>query len=362
MIKKASANNKKPQVNDKQRSPKAGFGKILLRLILVLIVIIASSAATGLYVYDKVLPAKFAQSGSLDTQIIFVVKPGAGVNSIASKLALVGAIDHEILFRLKGRLSENTGGLKAGEYSIAANASIDQIFEQLQQAKVIQYPVTIAEGLTVRAIIRQLQKHEFLTGEIKAIPPEGSLHPETWYVIRGTNRQALLDRMRSSQSAILAELWAERDPNLPFSTPEQALILASIVERETGVSLERERVAAVFVNRLRKGMRLESDPTIIYGLNGGEPLGRGLRRSEIDRKTAWNTYHIRGLPPTPISNPGRAAIRATLHPEKTNDLYFVADGTGGHAFARNYAGHLVNVAKWRKIERQRKREAKARMQ
>lgn len=358
MIKKVPASNK-PQVKDKQHSPKSGFGKILLRLVLVLIVIIALFGAAGLYVYDKALPAKFAQAGPLETKIIFVVKPGAGVNSIAAELATVGAIEHEILFRLKGRLSKDAGGLKAGEYNIAANASIDQIFEQLQQAKVIQYVITIAEGLTVRAIIRQLQQHEFLSGKVTAIPPEGSLHPETWHVIRGTNRQDLLKRMQVSQSKILAELWAQREPNLPFSTPEQALILASIVERETGESLERERVAAVFVNRLRKGMRLESDPTIIYGLNGGEPLGRGLRRSEIDRKTAWNTYHIRGLPPTPISNPGRAAIWATLHPAKTRDLYFVADGTGGHAFARNYAGHLMNVAKWRKIERQRRLETKA---
>ncbi|MBL4617973.1 MAG: endolytic transglycosylase MltG [Robiginitomaculum sp.] len=346
-------------MKDRQKSPKVSFRKILLRAFLVLIIIITLFLASGLYVYDRVLPVKFAEAGPLETEIIFVVKPGAGVNSIAAELVKVGAIEHEILFRLKGRLSHDAGGLKAGEYSIDANASIDQIFEKLQKAKVIQYAVTIAEGLTVRAIIRQLQQYEFLTGDITVIPPEGSLHPETWHVIRGTDRQDMLRRMQTSQSKILAELWKDRDPDLPFSTPAQALILASIVERETGVSMERERVAAVFVNRLRKGMRLDSDPTIIYGLNGGEPLGRGLRRSEIDRKTAWNTYHIRGLPPTPISNPGRAAIWATLHPAKTRDLYFVADGTGGHVFAKTYAGHLVNVAKWRRIERKRKREAKA---
>lgn len=355
--KPGSGSAKKPT---EQNRP--GLGKLFVGLSLVLLIISAMLGLAALYIHDQYLPEKFAQNGPATAEVKITIYPGSGVNSIAKQLANDGLIKHEFWFRIKGYLSYETPSLKAGEYKIQAAASIDQIFEQLQQGRVVQHGITIAEGLTVRAVLRQIQASDLLQGEIKQVPAEGSLLPETWYVVRGTNRQDLIDRMQAAQAKTLADLWQTRSANLPLSTPQQALILASIVEKETGVSAERERVAAVFINRLRKGMRLESDPTIIYGLTGGEPLGRGLRRSEIDKKTPWNTYRINGLPLTPISNPGAASIRATLHPASTNEYFFVADGTGGHAFARTYAGHLVNVAKWRKVERQRRRAARSQTQ
>src|SRR5690606_18966200 len=190
-------------------------------------------------------------------------------------------------------------------------------------------------------------------------PPEGSVLPETYQIERGDDRAAVLKRMMDAQEALLAQLWAKRHPGLPFDTPEEAVTLASIVEKETGVAAERPRVAAVFVNRLRRGMRLESDPTIIYGLTRGRPLGRGIRASELAAATPYNTYLIDGLPPTPIANPGRASLAAVLDPPKTDELFFVADGTGGHVFAKTYEEHLRNVAKWRALEKAKAAEAAA---
>jgi UPF0755 protein len=194
-----------------------------------------------------------------------------------------------------------------------------------------------------------------LTGELSDIPDEGRLLPETYMLPKSMSKSELVAKMQKAQTDLLDELWDKRAANLPIKTKYEALILASIVERETGQNSERHHVAGIFVNRLRKGMRLESDPTIIYGITGGEKLGRGLRRSEIDRKTEWNTYQIDGLPKTPICNPGRAAIEATLNPMDTEDIFFVADGKGGHAFAKTLREHNNNVKKWRAIERQRKK-------
>ena len=194
----------------------------------------------------------------------------------------------------------------------------------------------------------------FLVGEIEKIPEEGSLAPDTYQVVAGMSRESLLDRMTSAQTAILEEEWSNRAPHLPIVSKEQALILASIIEKETGLANERDIVASVFVNRLNKGMRLQTDPTVIYGLTEGRGnLGRGLRRSELKKRTPFNTYLIDGLPPTPISNPGRLAIRAALHPADTSFLYFVADGNGGHRFATNFREHTENVRHWRKIEGER---------
>jgi len=198
------------------------------------------------------------------------------------------------------------------------------------------------------AIIRD---DPILVGPLDEVPPEGSLLPETYLFERGTTRQQMIERMRTAQEDLLAELWPSRDPELPFDTMEDAIILASIVEKETSLASERPRIASVFVNRLRIGMRLESDPTIIYGLTGGEPLGRGLRVSELEAPNAYNTYQIDRFPPTPISNPGRDAIAAVLNPLEGDELYFVADGSGGHAFARSYNEHLRNVAALRRLER-----------
>jgi UPF0755 protein len=201
-------------------------------------------------------------------------------------------------------------------------------------------------------IVRQLQNTEWLSGDVD-VPEEGVLLPETYRADRGDSRQSLLDRMRSDQQALLDRLWASRQPGLPFSSPREAVILASIVEKETGQADERRRVAGVFINRLRMGMRLQSDPTVIYAISRGEPLGRGLRASELLSRSPWNTYAYSGLPPTPIANPGKASLEAVLDPIKTQELFFVADGRGGHVFARTLSEHNANVARWREIERAR---------
>ena len=198
-------------------------------------------------------------------------------------------------------------------------------------------------------IIEILMAEPSLTG-VAAVPPEGSVLPETYEIQRGEDRAAVLQRMIDARDKLLAELWAQRQEGLPISTPEEAVILASIVEKETGVAEERPRVAAVFINRLRQGMRLQSDPTIIYGMSRGRPLGRGIRLSELNAATPYNTYMIDGLPPTPIANPGKASLVAVLAPPKTDDLYFVADGTGGHVFASTLEAHQKNVERWRQIE------------
>ena len=237
-----------------------------------------------------------------------------------------------------------------------------QIDAHLTEGRTAAAKLTIPEGLTSQQIVERLKAAESLTGEITQIPAEGTLLPDTYVFNRGTTRQDLIDRMLAEQTKLLTAAWEKRAATVPFQTMQQAVIMASIVEKETGKSDERDRVAAVFVNRLRKNMRLQSDPTIIYGIAGGQgPLGRPILRSDIDQKTAYNTYQIDGLPPTPIANPGRLAIEATLNPAQTNDLYFVADGSGGHAFSENLKDHNAAVANWRRIEREAKaaKEAQA---
>jgi len=215
----------------------------------------------------------------------------------------------------------------------------------------LRWQVTLAEGVTSWQVVESLKRADFLDGTIDAVPPEGSLAPEGYEVDKGSDRAALLAQMTERQTRTLADLWASRVEGLPYDTPEEALIMASIVEKETGVPEERRQVASVFINRLEQGMRLQTDPTVIYGITKGEGvLGRGLRQSELRRATPWNTYVIDGLPPTPIANPGRLSIEAALNPDETDYLYFVADGSGGHAFARTLDEHNANVAAWRKIE------------
>jgi UPF0755 protein len=212
----------------------------------------------------------------------------------------------------------------------------------------------VPEGLTSWQIVQGLLQADFLTGDLPDIPAEGSLAPNTFDVRRGADRQGILDDMQDAQQDILAEAWANRQDGLPLNSPAEALILASIIEKETSVADERRLVSGVFINRLNRGMRLQTDPTVIYGVTEGRGiLGRGLRRSELDRETPWNTYVITGLPPTPIANPGRAAIEAAVNPENTDYIFFVADGTGGHAFAATLDEHNRNVAEWRRIEAQR---------
>ncbi len=290
-----------------------------------------------------------------DTVVLLPV--GSAVRTIANQLAADGVIKHPKLFIIAVRLRGAQSSLKAGEYEIPAGASVMEIIDQLMEGKSILHYFTAPEGLTTAQIIRLLNANEVLDGEVTIEPGEGELLPETFAFTRGETRDGLLRRMMKDQDALIEELWERRAMELPFSTPYEALILASIVEKETGVPEERARIAAVFVNRLKRGMRLESDPTIIYGLTKGEPLGRGLRVSELRKETPYNTYIIKGLPPTPIANPGRASIEATLNPADTDDIFFVADGSGGHVFSSTLREHNANVAKWRQIERQRANSA-----
>jgi UPF0755 protein len=218
----------------------------------------------------------------------------------------------------------------------------------------VRYRVTIAEGTTSWQIVNALQQVSFMSGTIDGVPPEGALAPDSYEVRKGSERNVLVQTMLSKQTSILSDLWESRDQSVPLASPEEALVLASIVEKETAVADERKQVASVFVNRLNQGMRLQTDPTVIYGITKGQgSLGRGLRQSELRGATPYNTYVINGLPPTPIANPGRDAIEAALNPDTTELLFFVADGTGGHAFATTLAVHNANVAKWREIERAR---------
>ena len=302
---------------------------------------------------------QFTAEGPLEQDKIFAVPQGAGASTIAAHLQKDGLIESADMFKLLVRMDEVGSSLKAGEFNIPAKSSMREIVKILQEGSAILYPFTAPEGLTSAQIMRAMAKVETLENDNPAIPAEGTLLPETYMTPRGMKRSELVADMKQAQKDVLDELWDNRQDGLPIKTKEEAIILASVVEKETGVTSERDVVAGVFINRLKKGMRLQSDPTIIYGISKGEPLGRGIRRSEIDRKTDWNTYQIDGLPKTAICNPGREAIAAVLNPADTKYLYFVADGTGGHVFAKTLSEHNDNVKNWRKIERQRKREAAA---
>jgi UPF0755 protein len=253
----------------------------------------------------------------------------------------------EFDLRLKGLADK----VKAGEYAIPSQASMAQIAGILVSGKAIQHKLTAAEGLTSDMIWKLVKADPVLVGDAGPAPEEGTLLPETYLFTRGTTRGQLLARMKKAQSDFLAKAWAARDPGLPFTTPREAVTLASVVEKETALPEERRHIASVFVNRLKAGIKLQSDPTIIYGLTKGYPLGRGILESEIEAATPYNTYAIAGLPPGPIANPGKDSLQAVLHPEQTNDLYFVATGAGGHVFSDNMAEHLRNVSAWRAVER-----------
>ena len=305
---------------------------------------------------------RFDGAGPLAHSTVFVIPKGAGVNSIAERLEREGVISDRRIFVGSTLYFKVQDKLKAGEYEIRKAASMRDVLDTLVEGKAILHKVSVPEGMTSQQVIDRLNAHEMLKGEIEGIPGEGTLLPDTYKFSRGMTRQDLLERMQAAQRKFISKLWEKRQPDLPVKTPEEAIILASIVEKETGRADERSRIAGVFVNRLRKGIPLQSDPTIIYGIVGGQgKLGRGIRRSELEKETPYNTYKIKGLTPTPIANPGRAAIEAVLNPAKTKDLYFVADGTGGHAFAPTLAKHNANVVNWRKIEKERraKQEAEA---
>jgi UPF0755 protein len=280
---------------------------------------------------------------------IFVVVSGDGASSVTERLSDARLIKTEIGFRLVAALSGAGGRLKPAEYEIPSGATPAKIAAILTSGKGVKRSVTLPEGWSVSQIYTRLTANTILIGDLPPAPPEGSLNPDTYIIQRGDTRAQIVQRMRDSHDAMLEDLWLKRAPDLPFRTKEEAVTLASIVEKETGVAEERPRVAAVFVNRLRKGMKLQSDPTIIYGITKGAPLRRKIFKSDLENPHPWNTYIINALPPTPIANPGKAAIAAVLNPPKSEELFFVADGSGGHVFAETYAEHDRNVQRWREF-------------
>lgn len=319
-------------------------------------VMVLAGVLVGLWgAYSVYGPGPAAERGS---ETVVILRRGAGLSEIADSLERGGAIGSSSLFMIAAQANGAASRLKAGEYAFPSRSSMAAVLDKVRRGEIVRHFVTVPEGVTSEVAVEILMRSPVLTGAAP-IPPEGALLPETYDVQRGDDRGAVLARMTGARDRLLTELWRQRASDLPISTPEEAVTLASIVEKETAVASERPRVAAVFVNRLRRGMKLESDPTIIYGLTGGRPLGRGLRKSELAAPNPYSTYQIPGLPPGPIANPGRQSIAAVLNPPKTEELFFVADGTGGHVFANSFEQHLINVAKWRQVERSRAAAAPA---
>lgn len=327
--------------------------KLLTGLLLVLALAVAAFFAEQWSFFAPGPPAAHGRA------TIVWIKPGMRSAAIAQELQNAGVVRSAALFRLGVQLRGKNAALKAGEYAIPSGSSMAAIMGILASGKSIQHKLTIAEGLTSQMVYDVVRDDALLSGKAGAVPPEGSLLPETYYYMRGTPRAAILARMTRAQRRLLSKLWPARKLNLPFQSPEQAVILASIVEKETALPEERRHIAAVFINRLRLGMKLQSDPTIIYGITKGYPLGRRILESEISAATPYNTYVIAGLPPTPICNPGKDSLKAVLQPEDSQDLYFVANGTGGHVFTASIAEHEKNVAKWRAIEQSTERQESA---
>lgn len=372
-----------------------------LSIAVVLLVVVVGVLAWG--------QRQYVGPGPLAEAICFRVERGSNLSRVALQLAEQGAIHSSYIFRVGADYEERAGRLKFGSYLIEPRSSMQSIVQKLTEAgnsdcesdvnfrigvnkteivasdfdvamlrptevvrfdpALAEYPavftkmlddqatrirITLAEGVTSWQVVEALKRAEFLSGEVKEVPAEGYLMPGSYEIKRGASRAELLADMEARQRATIERLWAERAGDLPYDTPEEALVMASIVEKETGVPEERPVVASVFVNRLRQGMKLQTDPTVIYGLTGGKSvLGRGLRQSELKKDNPYNTYVIEGLPPTPIANPGEESIRAALNPAQSDYLFFVADGTGGHVFAKTLDEHNRNVAKWREIEAQK---------
>jgi UPF0755 protein len=297
----------------------------------------------------------FNANGPLTDETVLVIPKGSGVNAIADLLAKEGVIPSALVFKIGVKFFADNQPLHAGEFRFPTAASPRGAMQVLIEGKSVLHRITFAEGWTVKEIFDVLEQSPLLDGPLPPMPAEGTLLPETYFFVRGDSRGALVDRMKTNMTETLAALWAKRDEGIAVETPSDAVILASIVEKETGQKDERARVAAVFHNRLKKGMSLQSDPTVIYAVTLGKaPLGRDLTYADLKLDSPYNTYVVAGLPPAPIANPGIAALTAVLHPKKTKELYFVADGTGGHAFAETMDGHVKNVAKWRKIQKQNK--------
>jgi UPF0755 protein len=315
--------------------------------IFTVLVLVSVTVGAALYFGKQ----RFDAPGPLPEDKVVNIPRGLGIRDIASLLQREGVINDTYVFIGGVLVMRARGGLKHGEYKFTKHASLADVVDTIVDGKVVQHTLTLAEGLTSEQIVERLLEDKALTGQIKEIPPEGSLLPETYNFTRGMTREQMIKRMQEAEQHVVKEIWEHRAPGLPLKTPQDLVTLASIVEKETGRPDERSRVAAVFINRLKNKMKLQSDPTIIYGLMGGKgSLGRPIKKSEIEQPTPYNTYVIDGLPPGPITNPGKASLEAVANPARTKDLYFVADGNGGHLFAETYEQHQKNVAKLRAIE------------
>ena len=349
------------------RHPLVVFLNFVLTIVIISVVVLGGGLLIGKMQFEK--------PGSLDQARTITVDRGAGVRDIASRLQSEGVVSSKWLFIAGVWLSREGNNLKAGEYAIPAHASMSDIMDLMVEGKSVVYRITIPEGLTSEQVIACMtadgvpagedipgltadqevkcrESASALVGPAPPVPPEGAVLPETYAFSRGDTRANLLNLMMRERDRVLTDVWARRAPDLPLNTIDELVTLASIVEKETSLADERTQVAAVFINRLRLNMRLQSDPTIIYGVFGGKgkPDGYAITVTDRDTPTPYNTYTIDGLPPGPIANPGRAAMEAVANPSRTRDLFFVADGSGGHAFAETYEEHLRNVARWRQIE------------
>jgi peptidoglycan lytic transglycosylase G len=335
-----------PKRSDRARSPLVVFGNAVITIILILMI-----GAGGVYVYGK----KMLESpGPLVEDKTVNIPPRSKTREIAETLQREGVIDINPWAFMGAALAlKASSELKPGEYAFQKSASLRDVIGIIVEGKVVQHAVTIPEGLTSEQIVARLTDNDIFGGGVREMPREGTLLPETYKFPRGTTREQVIQRMQQTQKRVLAEIWERRNPDIPVKSPDQLVTLASIVEKETGKADERSRVAAVFANRLRQRIKLQSDPTIIYGLVGGKgTLGRPIKRSEIQQPSPYNTYVIDGLPPGPIANPGRASLEAAANPARTRDLFFVADGTGGHTFTETYDQHQKNVARLRAMEKQ----------
>ena len=329
------------------RHPLVVIGNAVISFFVLLAVV----AGIVLFVGNR----RFEAPGPLAQDRIVNIPHGSGMRDIADVLSREGVIDQPWVFIGGVLVLKAREDLKAGEYQFKAHSSLRDVVATMVEGKVVAHQVSIPEGLTSQQIVARLAQDDVLTGDIKETPREGTLLPDTYNFTRGVTREQMVERMQQAQQRVVHDIWEHRSPDLPLKTPDQLVVLASIVEKETGKPEERTRVAAVFLNRLKQKMKLQSDPTIIYGLVGGKgTLGRPILKSEIAQPTPYNTYLIDGLPPGPIANPGRASLEAAANPARTRELYFVADGSGGHAFAETYEQHQKNVARLRLIETDQK--------
>ncbi|MBO6719303.1 MAG: endolytic transglycosylase MltG [Rhizobiaceae bacterium] len=331
---------------------------VFLNFVLSAVIFVTLAGGAAIYFGAR----EFEEPGPLNATDTILVRPSTSVAEIGTQLERLGMISDARIFRLGVRAFGGDATLKAGEYEIKASASMRDIMELMQSGKSVQYSVTIPEGMTVWQAFQRIAATEELTGDLPdELPPEGSLAADTLRFTRGMERQAIVDKLVTDQRELVQSIWERRDPDLPIKDINEFVTLASIVEKETGRADERPQVASVFINRLRRGMRLQSDPTIIYGIFGGagKPPDRPIYQSDIDKPTAYNTYTINGLPPGPIANPGRAALEAVANPSETKFLYFVADGTGGHVFAESLEEHNANVARYRQFQRAQEEAARA---